>query len=46
MGLNIENRRYIGNKSKLLKFIDDTIKKEKIEFNTFGDKKAGSVGPR
>ena len=30
MGLNIENRRYIGNKSKLLKFIDDTIKKEKI----------------
>lgn len=42
MGLNIENRRYIGNKSKLLKFIDDTIKKEKIEFNTFGDVFSGT----
>ena len=42
MGLNIENRRYIGNKSKLLKFIDDTIKKEKIEFNTFGDMFSGT----
>lgn len=42
MGLNIENRRYIGNKSKLLKFIDDTIKKEKIEFFTFGDVFSGT----
>ena len=42
MGLNIENRRYIGNKSKLLKFIDDTIRKEKIEFNTFGDVFSGT----
>ena len=42
MGLSIENRRYIGNKSKLLKFIDDTIKKEKIEFNTFGDVFSGT----
>lgn len=42
MGLNIENRRYIGNKSKLLKFIDDTIKKEKIEFTTFGDVFSGT----
>lgn len=42
MGLNIENRRYIGNKSKLLKFIDDTIKKEKIRFCTFGDVFSGT----
>ena len=42
MGLNIENRRYIGNKSKLLKFIDETIEKENIQFNTFGDVFAGT----
>ena len=42
MGLNIENRRYIGNKSKLLEFIDNIIKKEKIEFNTFGDVFSGT----
>ena len=42
MGLNIENRRYIGNKSKLLKFIDDTIKKEKIRFCTCGDVFSGT----
>ena len=42
MGLNIENRRYIGNKSKLLGFIEDTIKEEKIDFNTFGDVFAGT----
>lgn len=42
MGLNIENRRYIGNKSKLLKFIEDTIRQEKIEFNTFGDVFSGT----
>ncbi len=42
MGLNIENRRYIGNKSKLLEFIDNTIKQEKIEFSTFGDVFSGT----
>lgn len=42
MELNIENRRYIGNKSKLLKFIDDTIKQENIKFSTFGDVFAGT----
>lgn len=42
MELSIENRRYIGNKSKLLKFIDDTIKQEKIKFNTFGDVFSGT----
>ena len=42
MALNIENRRYIGNKSKLLKFIDDTIKKENIDFYTFGDVFSGT----
>lgn len=42
MKLNIENRRYIGNKSKLLKFIDEAIKKEKIEFKTFGDVFSGT----
>lgn len=42
MGLNIENRRYIGNKSKLLNFIDDTIKKENIDFHTFGDVFSGT----
>ena len=42
MELNIENRRYIGNKSKLLKFIDSTIKEENIEFITFGDPFAGT----
>lgn len=42
MGLNIENRRYIGNKSKLLEFINDTIEKENIEFNTFGDVFSGT----
>jgi len=42
LGLNIENRRYIGNKSKLLKFIDETIKKENIEFRTLGDVFSGT----
>ena len=42
MGLNIENRRYIGNKSELLEFIDNSIKKEKIKFNTFGDVFSGT----
>lgn len=42
MGLNIENRRYIGNKSKLLEFIDSSIKKENIKFNTFGDVFSGT----
>ncbi len=42
MELNIENRRYIGNKRKLLNFIDDAIKQEDIEFNTFGDVFSGT----
>lgn len=42
MGLNIENRRYIGNKSKLLEFIDHTIQEENIRFNTFGDVFSGT----
>ncbi len=42
MELNIENRRYIGNKSKLLKFISDSMKQEKIEFHTFGDVFSGT----
>lgn len=42
MGLNIENRRYIGNKSKLLRFINETIKKENIDFYTFGDVFSGT----
>ncbi len=40
--LEIKNRRYIGNKSKLLDFIDTSIKKEKIEFESFGDIFAGT----
>jgi len=34
---NINNRRYIGSKARMLKFIDDVIKKEKIEFSSFLD---------
>ena len=42
MKLNIENRRYIGNKSKLLKFIEEAINQEEIEFKTFGDVFSGT----
>lgn len=42
MGLNIENRRYIGNKSKLLEFIEESMNKENIEFKTFGDVFSGT----
>lgn len=42
MSLSIENRRYIGNKNKLLNFIADTLDRENIEFNTFGDVFAGT----
>ena len=34
---NINNRRYIGSKARMLNFIDDVIKKEKIEFSSFFD---------
>ena len=33
----INNRRYIGSKARMLNFIADTIKKEKIEFSSFLD---------
>ena len=34
---NINNRRYIGSKARMLSFIDEVIKKEKIEFSSFFD---------
>lgn len=34
---NINNRRYIGSKARMLNFIDEVIKKEKIEFCSFFD---------
>ena len=34
---NINNRRYIGSKARMLNFIDEVIKKEKIEFSSFFD---------
>lgn len=34
---NINNRRYIGSKARMLNFIDDVLKKEKIEFSSFFD---------
>lgn len=42
MKLNIKNRRYIGNKSKLLNFIDDCLEKENLKYNSFGDIFAGT----
>lgn len=38
----INNRRYLGSKTKLLSFIHETIKKEKIEFYSFLDLFAGT----
>lgn len=35
--ININNRRYIGSKARMVNFIEDVIKKEKIEFNSFFD---------
>lgn len=39
---NISNRRYLGNKTKLLRFIDSVIKKENIDFYSFCDLFAGT----
>lgn len=35
--ISINNRRYIGSKARMLDFIENTIKKEKIEFSSFLD---------
>lgn len=42
MTFNLQNRRYIGNKFKLLSFIDSVIKTERVEFDTFADVFAGT----
>lgn len=39
---NIENRRYIGNKIKLLPFINEILKEENIKFSSFADIFAGT----
>lgn len=38
----INNRRYLGAKTKLLEFIDSIVIEEKLEFNTFFDVFAGT----
>ena len=38
----INQRRYLGSKTKLLKFIDDILQKENIEFESFADIFAGT----
>ncbi|MFL2124416.1 Dam family site-specific DNA-(adenine-N6)-methyltransferase [Marinilactibacillus psychrotolerans] len=40
--LKIQQRRYIGSKTKLLSFIEEILEKEGIEFNTFADIFAGT----
>ena len=35
--ISINNRRYIGSKARMIDFIENTIKKEKIEFSSFFD---------
>lgn len=40
--VSISQRRYLGSKTKLLGFIDDILKKEKIEFESFADIFAGT----
>ncbi len=35
--IEINNRRYIGSKARMINFIDDIIKKEHIEFSSFLD---------
>ena len=42
MKLNINNRRYIGNKTKLINFIDNCMAEEKIEFKSLGDVFSGT----
>lgn len=39
---SINQRRYLGSKTKLLNFIDDILKKEGIEFQSFADIFAGT----
>ncbi len=39
---SINQRRYLGSKTKLLNFIDDILRKEKIEFESFADIFAGT----
>lgn len=38
----ISQRRYLGSKTKLLQFIDDIIRQEKLEFESFADVFAGT----
>ena len=40
--VSINQRRYLGSKTKLLSFIDSIIQKEKIEFESFADIFAGT----
>ena len=40
--ISINNRRYIGSKSRMLNFIDEVIKKENITFSSFLDLFAGT----
>ena len=35
--ISINNRRYIGSKARMIDFINETMKKEKIEFSSFLD---------
>ena len=42
MTYNLQNRRYIGNKFKLLSFIDSVIETEGVEFSIFADLFAGT----
>lgn len=42
MKYNLQNRRYIGNKFKLLNFIDSVLKAENVKFNIVADIFAGT----
>ncbi len=42
MTYSLQNRRYIGNKFKLLSFIKDVIDKEKVDFSSVADVFAGT----
>ena len=35
--ISINNRRYIGSKARMIDFIENTMKKEKIQFSSFLD---------
>jgi len=35
--ISIEQRRYLGAKTKLLGFIEDILRKEKVEYKVFAD---------